>query len=159
MPYSAWYDCSKSAKGTVCISFTAIRFNLKTIIDRENMPEFYIFDDCLFAWWCFIPLWTKCQLYRNGDQFYWRQNLQDPEKTTDLTQDPGKLYHIMLYTSHWSRFKLITSVVISTDYIGSWIVNPTTIWSRPWRNLKIIPQSIRLKKQSDCSKLHISSIW
>jgi hypothetical protein len=34
------------------------------------------------------------------------------------TQVTGKLYHIMLYTSPWSRFKL-TSVVIGTDCIGS----------------------------------------
>jgi hypothetical protein len=30
-----------------------------------------------------------------------------------------KLYHIMLYTSPWSRFELTTSVVIGTDCIGS----------------------------------------
>ena len=30
-----------------------------------------------------------------------------------------KLYHIMLYTSPWSRFELTTSVVIGTDSIGS----------------------------------------
>jgi hypothetical protein len=37
---------------------------------------------------------------------------------TDLSHVTDKLYHIMLYTSHWSRFKLTTSVVIGTDCIG-----------------------------------------
>jgi hypothetical protein len=41
------------------------------------------------------------------------------EKTTDLSKVPDKLYHIMLYTSPWSRFELTTSVVIGTDFIGS----------------------------------------
>ena len=41
------------------------------------------------------------------------------KKTTDLTQVTDKLYHIMLYTSPWSRFELITSVVIGTEYIDS----------------------------------------
>jgi hypothetical protein len=38
-----------------------------------------------------------------------------------------KLYHIMLYTSPWSRFELTTSVVIGTYYIGSCKSNYQTI--------------------------------
>jgi hypothetical protein len=38
-------------------------------------------------------------------------------KNTDLSKVTDKLYHIMLYTSPWSRFELTTSVVIGTDCI------------------------------------------
>ena len=48
-------------------------------------------------------------------------------ETTDLSQVADKLYHIMLYTSPWSRFELTTSVVICTDCIGSSKSNYHTI--------------------------------
>jgi hypothetical protein len=44
-----------------------------------------------------------------------------------LSQVTDKLYHIMLYTSAWSRFQLTTSVVIDTDCISSCKSNYHTI--------------------------------
>jgi hypothetical protein len=74
-------------------------------------------------------------------------NMEDPEKTTDLSQVTDNRDHIMLYTSPWSRFELTTSVVIGTNCIGSCNSNYHTITA-------MIAFSFSI-----CSLLTIHYIW
>jgi hypothetical protein len=97
---------------------------------------------CVVCWWL-TPLSTIVQLYR-GSQLYLRRKPVNPEKTTDPLHVIDKLYHIMLYTSSWSRFELTTSVVIGTDCLGSCKSNYHTITATtsPWKVYKMMVNKI-----------------
>jgi len=109
-------------------------------IDPQTNRYVLLFTDCgvsnrpfahfrfyfLFCLMLFTATFNNIQLYRGGQFYGWRKP-EDPEKTNDLSQVIDKLYHIMLYTSPWSRFELTTSVVIGTDCIDSCKSNYHTI--------------------------------
>ena len=76
--------------------------------------------------WCFNATFNNISVISWWSVYWWRKP-ENPEETTDLSQVTDKLYHIMLYTSIWSRFQFTTSVVIGTDCIVSCNYNYHTI--------------------------------
>jgi len=117
----------------------------------------------------FVCLMVFNTTFNNISAISWRSVLLveetgGPRETTDLSQVTDKLYHIMLYTSPWSRFKLTTSVVIGTDCIGSCKSNYHTITTTtapqsnlPWSlaNMTLTNFSLASGISLVCTKLDI----
>jgi hypothetical protein len=77
----------------------------------EISSFFFVTKDDIYIF-SVLGLWLWCLTI-------FQRKSKDPKKTTDLSQVTDKFYHILLYTSPWSRFKFTTSVVIGTDCIGN----------------------------------------
>jgi hypothetical protein len=78
--------------------------------------------------WCFAPISTILQLYRDG-QFYCLMKLEYPVKTTDLSQVTAKLHRTMLNRVHLAMREIRTHNCCAL--IAQLVVSSSTIRSRP----------------------------
>ena len=107
----------------VC-SFLFVFFLLITLQMSTHCNKGYVWDaGHVYYLILFVCLMVLNATFNNISVMSWRSVLmvektEYPENSTDLSQVTGKPFHIMLYTSPWSRFVLTTSVVIGTDCIG-----------------------------------------
>ena len=108
-------------------SYVSMANWLKYLLHRNHLQVYEGNVTWMIVWWCLTLLSTIFQLYRGG-QFYWWRKQEDPEKTTDLSQVTDKLYHIMLYTSPWSRFELTTLVVTTNQHTITITMAPMLQW-------------------------------
>ena len=87
----------------------------------QHVPIRCILRNCPLDWFV-VCLMVFNATFNNISVISWRSVLFSPSppvSSTDLSQVTDKFYHIMLYTSPWSRFELTTSVVIGIVCIGS----------------------------------------
>ena len=111
--YGVLIDFHKLTKTLLSSSFI---FQWTTTTTSINWEQ-YIYHYSILGLWCLTPLATIFQLYRGGQFYLWRK----PQKTTDLLQVTGKLYHNVSGDGHWLQL----------------VANPTTIQIRPRRPYRV----------------------
>ena len=114
---------------TICLIWRSTNYLLiETVCLVMWMSTNYLQIETMCLIWRstnYLQIETVCLIWRSTNylliesQFYWWRKPEDPEKNHGTVASHWQLYHIMLYTLPWSRFELITSVVIGTGCIGS----------------------------------------
>ena len=90
----------------------------------HKCSEFLFYNLVRFGLWCLTSSSTSFKLFR-GCQFYWWRKPDYLDKTSELLQVTDKHDHIMCF--EYTRIKLTTSVVLCTDFRGSYKSNYYTI--------------------------------
>jgi hypothetical protein len=79
-----------------------------------------VIDGWLVWLMVFSATFNNISVYRGGQFYCWRK-LEDPEKTTVMSQVSDKLYHKKLYRVHFplAGFQFKTLMLLCTDCIAS----------------------------------------
>ena len=106
-----------------CISYCHVHKDVRL---REKYIIFWGYHDLFIKWIQIKYFWSTCEktslclvvfkpTFNNISAISWRSALLEeeigkPRENPDLSQFTDKRYHIMWYTSSWSRFELTTLV-------------------------------------------------
>jgi hypothetical protein len=142
MYYERKFDCHEKTDDGKGLKYLSCSLQLTITVKRLFLLMIFCQFAWLFVWWCLTPLSTIFQLYY-GCQFYWWRRQEYQDKTTDLPQVNGNLYHIRLYQVH-----LVMSGIQTPIRSNCHMITTTTVpyiwleYSRSCQSIQILREDM-----------------